>query len=113
MGVDPRIDRLHDAVEVSFYFPIIEAQEPNAQGFQSPLPEFIFKTFEFVAAAIDFHRQQKLVTEEVHNVDIEWFLPAENETAPLAALQMFPKQDFRQGALMAQLTRQFFQGWIV
>jgi hypothetical protein len=82
----PSLNGLHDTIEIHFHFPVIEAQKPDTQFFQLPLPEFIFFPFKLMAFAVDFHGEHQITGEEIQDVSGDWLLPLKTETFPLAAV---------------------------
>jgi hypothetical protein len=113
MGIDPLVYRSNDTVQIRFHFMIFKAQKPDSDCFQFSLPGFIFRPLEFVAVAVDFHREHQLVREEIHDLAVDGLLAVEVESTTLAAFQLLPEQHFGEGALVAQVSGEFLQHGII
>ena len=109
------MNRPHYETDVLLYIGIIEAEKLKPHGLKYLLPGPVSQrlvTLEMVAT-IYLNDQVEPLAIKVYDVTPQWLLAIELIAPHLPGPELLPKQNLTQRAVIAQVTRELFQVFIV
>jgi hypothetical protein len=113
MRLDPKVDGPCDHMGIFSDLFFGESQEADAHRFQDSLARGIAVCFQKMSATIDLDGEPEFRRVKIDDEMTDWLLTVKVEPEALTLPEMTPKQDFTEGALIAQLTGQLLELGVV